>query len=85
VTAELFHAEERAVPRGHALLIDTVTDVSEKLSAYIFRVNQFKNSTTTILGMLNLRMRTVRAPDTSLFTSTDGVTPRKNVPSSVPT
>ena len=55
--------------------IDILTDVT-----YIFRVKQSKNSSTTILGKLDLKMDKLR--ETSLFTSPEGVTSRKNVPSS---
>ena len=83
--AELFHAEERTVPGSHAVQIDIVTDVSEKRSGYIFRVQQSKNSSsTTILGMPGLKMERLRASETSQFTSPEGVTSRKNVPSSAP-
>ena len=62
--------------------IDILTDVSEKRSTYIFRVKQSKNSSTTILGKLDLKMDKLRPPETSLFTSPEGVTSRKNEPSS---
>jgi hypothetical protein len=62
--------------------IDILTDVSEERSTYILKVKQSKNSNTTILGKLDLKMDKLRAPETSLFTSTEGVTSRKNVPSS---
>ena len=62
--------------------VDRYTDVSEKRSTYICRVKRSKNSSTTIFGKLDLKMDKLRAPETSLFASPEGVTPRKNVPSS---